>query len=1586
VGIELADMDGDGKDEVVTSNAGPVLQGTGSALPVLALFRGQTGGGFGSAVPIAPTGASSGLDVSLIDADGDGDRDIVSVQRTIGTQSEAVLVRIDTTGAGGPLSIGEETDLGATAPILSTRGDLDGVGGEDLFLVDQASSFMGGGSAPVAKPYLGETEGGPPAAPGDVNGDGWVDGNDLALMLSAWGTSFAGADFNGDGIIGGDDLAVLLGAWGGSPVAPQVQSVTPSNGSVVGGTSVTIAGSGFVGVTQVRFGSVSAASFTVQSNQSIVAVTPAGTAGSVSVSVTTGAGTGTRSDAFTYVALPPTLSSVSPATGPTTGGTTITLTGTNLTGATGVTVGGVACTSVQVVSGTTVTAVTPAGTAGAKSVAVTTPSGTASLASGFSYVVPPTLSSVSPTSGPTTGGTTITLTGTNLTGATGVTVGGAPCTNVQVVNSTTVTAVTPAGTAGAKSVAVTTPSGAATLSLAFRYGEGPIASSIAPTIAAATGGATLTLTGANLSCVYRVTVGGIPCTSVQVVNATTVTAVMPACPVGTLDVEVFASEGQAVLPAALLSISPPTIASITPNVVGASGGTSIVVNGSGFYGSVSVRLGDTLYWPEVISPTTLTFTTVAQFPGTVGVTVTALGGTTNLPAAFTVVGTPTLSSVSPVSGPTTGGTTITLTGTNLTGATGVSVGGTACTSVQAVNATTVTAVTPANTVGVKTVTVTAVGGTASLAGGFTYINAPTLTSVSPQAGPVGGGTLLTLTGSNLTGTTSVTVGGVAATGITVLSATTVRATTSAGSAGPASIVLTTPGGTASLPGAFTYAASPTLSSVSPNGGPQAGGTAITLTGTNLTGATSVTIGGAPCTNVQVVSPTTVTATTPAASSGSKTVVITTAGGSASLSNGFTYDGAATLTAVSPNSGPTTGGTTVTLTGTNLVGTTAVTFGGVAATNIQTVSSTTVTAVSPANTTGAKTVSIQTANGAASLGNAFTYVQPTPTITAVSPASGPTTGGTLVTLTGTNLTGATTVSFGGVAATNITVVSPTTVTAITPPGSPGTTSVFVSTPLGSYSLSNAFTYALPPLTSVTPNSGSTSGGTLIVVTGSNLSSATGVTVGGVAATGFFKLSPTTVRALTPAGTLGSKTVAVSTDQGTFSLVNGFTYVAPAASLVAVSPTGGPTSGMTQITLTGSNLSGASGVTVGGVAATNVQVIDSATVRAVTPAGTPGSKSVTVTTPQGSATLSGAFTYTAAPVLASVVPASGLASGTTSITLTGSNLQGVTGVTVGGVAASNVQVLDSSTVTAVVPAGAVGAASIVVSAPSGTATLADAFQRVNVTVPSWASLLEPAPNAAVVVDATIRAAISSTGLAWRVRHAATQMEMVLIPPGTFDMGCSASMLYDCSFAAENPVHAVTITNAFYIGRYEVTQAQWTAVAGTNPSFHQGSSWPNAASRPVEQVSWNDIQSFASQTGLRLPTEAEWEYACRSGASTAFHGVAGAPGGTNDDSRVTDIGWCNVNATSTLPVGLKSANGFGLHDMSGNVTEFVSDWYGGSYYASSPASDPQGPTTGSNKVARGGAFSSNSGQVRTSYRFPSYHTGLKRWDLGCRMARTP
>jgi formylglycine-generating enzyme required for sulfatase activity len=149
--------------------------------------------------------------------------------------------------------------------------------------------------------------------------------------------------------------------------------------------------------------------------------------------------------------------------------------------------------------------------------------------------------------------------------------------------------------------------------------------------------------------------------------------------------------------------------------------------------------------------------------------------------------------------------------------------------------------------------------------------------------------------------------------------------------------------------------------------------------------------------------------------------------------------------------------------------------------------------------------------------------------------------------------------------------------------------------------------------------------------------------------------------------------------------------------------------------------------------------------------------------------------------------------------------------------------------------------------------------------WATVLEFAPDPAVVTNGSLRKAIAATGLPWRVRDNGTQIEMLLVPPGTFNMGCSTSTSFSC-VTDENPVHAVTLTNAYYIGRYEVTQAQWTARMGSNPSFFQSASAQVPAAqvpnRPVESVSWNTIQGFLSATGLRLPTEAEWEYAYRAG----------------------------------------------------------------------------------------------------------------------------
>jgi len=277
-----------------------------------------------------------------------------------------------------------------------------------------------------------------------------------------------------------------------------------------------------------------------------------------------------------------------------------------------------------------------------------------------------------------------------------------------------------------------------------------------------------------------------------------------------------------------------------------------------------------------------------------------------------------------------------------------------------------------------------------------------------------------------------------------------------------------------------------------------------------------------------------------------------------------------------------------------------------------------------------------------------------------------------------------------------------------------------------------------------------------------------------------------------------------------------------------------------------------------------------------------------------------------------------------------------------------------------------------------------------VPAWATALETEPDPSVVTDAGLRAAIVATGRPWRVRDNSTGIEMVLIPPGSFQMGCSASNAWGC-WAGEYPVHLVTLTNAFYLGRCEVTQAQWQARIGSNPAyFSTANGQPGSDARPIERVSWNEIQAFLSSSGMRLPTEAEWEYAYRAGTTTAYHGWSATPEGTNDDSNVGEIGWylyntCYGDGCGTRAVGLKASNGFGLKDMLGNVWEWVNDWYDG--YASGEQFDPNGPPSGTQRVFRGGSWfsASPSFNVRSSFRisqFPDYNNE----NIGFRVARNP
>lgn len=279
---------------------------------------------------------------------------------------------------------------------------------------------------------------------------------------------------------------------------------------------------------------------------------------------------------------------------------------------------------------------------------------------------------------------------------------------------------------------------------------------------------------------------------------------------------------------------------------------------------------------------------------------------------------------------------------------------------------------------------------------------------------------------------------------------------------------------------------------------------------------------------------------------------------------------------------------------------------------------------------------------------------------------------------------------------------------------------------------------------------------------------------------------------------------------------------------------------------------------------------------------------------------------------------------------------------------------------------------------------------VAVPAWATLIQAYPDPAVVHDATLRAAIAATGLAWRVRDTATQIEFLLIPPGAFQRGCSPTTGGSCD-ADEYPVRNIELTQPFYMGRYEVTQGQWTAAMGSNPSYFQGSGFPDAALHPVERVSWNLIQQFLASTGLRLPTEAEWEFACRAGTTTAFHGFSGFPAGTNEESLLGSIAWWGGGGQDgnsqqrTHPIGLRLANGFGLHDMNGNVWEWVSDWYSATYYQSAPAQNPSGPPTGTEKIRRGGGWATMASSCRASNRSVD-RPDEDSFDDGFRVARNP
>jgi hypothetical protein len=490
------------------------------------------------------------------------------------------------------------------------------------------------------------------------------------------------------------------------------------------------------------------------------------------------------------------------------------------------------------------------------------------------------------------------------------------------------------------------------------FAAAPTVTSLSPASGSTAGGYSVVITGTNFTAspLPTVTVGG-TAVSVTYSSSTQLTIIsMPPKAAGTVDVVVTTTDGTSANTAAddFTYLQAPVVSGLSPTSGLVAGGNTVTITGTGFTGANAVSFGGSIVSPTVNSDTTITVTAPAHVAGTVDVLVVhPTNGTSANTIAdnYTYLGVPVVSSLSPSTGPIAGGNAVTITGLSLTGALVVTFGGTS-TAFVVTGDTSITATAPAHAAGTVDVFVTTAQGTSAntAADDYTYGDLPVVTSLSPTTGPISGGTVVTITGTGFTGATSVTFGGTAA-AITSVTATTITVTAPAHTAGTVDVLVTTPAGTSANTAAdnFTYTSGPSVTSISPKGGPVEGGTLVTITGSGFTGATSVTFGGTSVTPT-VLNDTTITAISPARPAGTVDVRVVTPLGTSpnTAADDFVYGGGPIITSISPTNGPQAGGNTVTITGTGFTGATSVTFGATSLT--PTVSSdTSISVVAPAGT-------------------------------------------------------------------------------------------------------------------------------------------------------------------------------------------------------------------------------------------------------------------------------------------------------------------------------------------------------------------------------------------------------------------------------------------------------------------------------------------------------------------------------------------------------------------------------------------------------------------------------------------------------------
>ncbi len=528
--------------------------------------------------------------------------------------------------------------------------------------------------------------------------------------------------------------------------------------------------------------------------------------------------------------------------------------------------------------------------------------------------VPPTVSAISPTNGPLSGGTVVTITGTGLNGATEVDFGSTPGTSLMPMSDTSVMVTSPAATsAGPVDVTVKTPGGTSSTSSADKFtynAPAPTVTSISPTSGSTAGGTSVTVTGTGLTGATEVDFGSTPGTSLMPMSDTSVMVTSPPGSAGPVDVTVKTPGGTSATSAGdqFTYVAPaPTVTAVSPSTGTTDGGTAVTITGTGLTGASAVDFGSIAATNvTVVSDTSVKATSPkVTSTGPVDVTVTTPNGTSATSAAdqFTYTAPkltppPAVTGVTPSSGDVSGGQSVSIAGSGFTGATGVNFGSNPATSFNVVSDSKITAVAPAGTAGTVHVTVTVPYGTSANSSGdtFTYTtNAPTVTSVTPMGGPAGGATLVDVKGTNLSGTTSVSFGSNSTPFFYVVSDNELYVYATPGTTGTVDVTVTTPNGTSATSAAdlYTYAApaAPTVSGVYGVGGTS--GSVVVILGTNFTGATSVSFGSNSTPFISVLSDSIIYAFVPPGTPGSTVdVTVTTPLGTSATSGAdqYTYPG------------------------------------------------------------------------------------------------------------------------------------------------------------------------------------------------------------------------------------------------------------------------------------------------------------------------------------------------------------------------------------------------------------------------------------------------------------------------------------------------------------------------------------------------------------------------------------------------------------------------------------------------------------------------------------------------------------------------